>query len=266
MMMWLVYPLFGALAGVIAGLLGVGGGIVIVPLLVFVFALAGFPTEVTLHMALATSLGSIIFTSASSARAHHQRGAVRWPIVVALSPGILAGTFGGTFVAARLSTPFLRGFFACFLFFVALQLWLDLTPRPTRALPGTTGMVGTGSVIGMVSSLVGIGGGTLSVPFMIFCNVPLHQAIGTSAAVGLPIAVAGTLGYVLNGLHVTALPGPHLGYLYLPALVGIAAGSMLTAPLGARLAHRLPVRTLKRVFAVFLVAVASRMAWGLLAG
>lgn len=266
MMLWLLYPVFGAAAGILAGLLGVGGGIVIVPMLVFLFSAQGFPPQHIMQMALGTSLGSIVFTSISSFRAHHRRGAVRWPVVYRISPGILLGTFGGTWIAAWLSTPALKVFFVCFLYYVAFQMLANYKPKPTRELPGTAGMFAAGLVIGVVSSLVGIGGGSLSVPFLAWCNVPLHQAIGTSAAIGFPIAVAGTLGYIVNGWGVPSLPSGNLGFLHLPALAGIALFSMLTAPLGARLAHRLPVSRLKRIFAVFLILVATRMVWGLLSG
>ncbi len=260
----LLYPLSGAIAGLIAGLLGVGGGIVIVPILLFLFEAQGFPQAHVMQMALGTSLGSIVFTSVSSFRAHHRRAAVEWDVVKRMTPGILAGTFGGAWIAAMLSFRFLRVFFACFLCYVATQMLLDVRPRPARDLPGGVGMLGMGTVIGLVSSLVGIGGGSLSVPFMTWCNVPIRKAIGTSAAIGFPIAVAGTLGYLVNGIGVSDLPSWSLGYLNLPALAGIAAFSMLTAPLGARLAHALPVASLKRVFAAFLVVVAARMIWGML--
>jgi uncharacterized protein len=261
MVLWILYPVFGSIAGLIAGLLGVGGGVVIVPMLVFLFTAQGFPPEHIMQTALGTSLGSIMFTSVSSFRAHHKRGAVHWDIVKSITPGILIGTFAGTWVAARLSTAFLKGFFVCFLYYVGLQMLLNFKPKPTRQLPGPVGMSGVGGVIGGVSSLVGIGGGSLSVPFMAWCNVPVHHAIGTSAAIGFPIAVAGTLGYLVNGLGVANLPAWSLGYLDLPALAGIAVFSMLMAPLGARLAHKLPVLTLKRVFAAFIIIIATRMAW-----
>jgi uncharacterized membrane protein YfcA len=261
MIQWILYPVFGSIAGLIAGLLGVGGGVVIVPMLVFIFSAQGFPPEHIMQMALGTSLGSIMFTSVSSFRAHHKRGAVHWDIVKSITPGILIGTFAGSWVAARLSTTFLKGFFVCFLYYVGLQMLLNFKPKPTRQLPGPVGMSGVGGVIGGVSSLVGIGGGSLSVPFMSWCNVPVHHAIGTSAAIGFPIAVAGTLGYLVNGLGVAGLPAMSLGYLNLPALAGIAVFSMLMAPLGARVAHKLPVLTLKRVFAVFIIIIATRMVW-----
>jgi uncharacterized membrane protein YfcA len=261
---WILYPLFGAAAGVIAGLLGVGGGIVVVPVLVFLFTAQGFPPEFVMKMALGTSLASIMFTSISSFRAHHRRGAVHWDIVKAITPGILIGTFGGTYLAAALSGRFLTAFFCCFLYYVAIQMLLNFKPKPSRTLPGTAGMFGMGGFIGVVSSLVGIGGGTLSVPFMTWCNLPMHHAIGTSAAIGFPIAVAGAVGYIVNNLHGVGLPAYSLGYVYLPALVGIVCSSVFTAPLGAKLAHALPVDKLKRIFALFLYVVATKMAWSLL--
>ena len=259
----LAYLVFGAVAGVIAGLLGVGGGIVVVPALFWFFTAQGFSQEIIMQMALGTSLAAIMFTSISSFRAHHRRGAVLWPIVKAITPGILIGTFAGSCVAAKLPTGFLKGFFVCFLYYVAIQMLLNIKPKASRQIPGQAGMFGAGFGIGAVSSLVGIGGGTLSVPFMVWCNIAMHTAVGTSAAIGFPIALAGTVGYVVNGLGAANLPPLSFGYIYLPALVGVAAVSILTAPYGARLAHKLPVPTLKRFFALFVLAMATRMLWGM---
>lgn len=260
----LMYLVVGLIAGVLAGLLGVGGGVVIVPMLVFCFVKQGVQPDQIMHLALGTSLASIIFTSISSFMSHHRRGAVDWTIVKRIVPGILIGTFAGTFIASRLSTGFLKAFFCLFLYSVATQMLLNKKPKASRELPGTGPMFGVGSTIGVVSALVGIGGGSLSVPFMLWCNVPAHQAIGTSAAIGFPIAVAGALGYIVNNLHGAGLPAYSLGYVYLPALVAIFCASVCTAPLGVKLAHALPVDRLKRIFALFLYAVATRMAWGLL--
>ncbi len=254
-----IYLAVGAMAGVLAGLLGIGGGLVIVPMLVFCFTWQGVSQESIMHIALGTSMASIIFTAVSSFMAHHRRGAVRWVVVRRIVPGILVGTFLGTIVASRLSTGFLKGFFCLFLYYVAIQMLVDKKPRVSRDLLGNAGMFGVGNVIGVVSSLVGIGGGTLSVPFMMWCNIPVHHAIGTSAAIGFPIAIAGTAGYILNGWNVSTLPLHSIGYVYLPALVGIVAASVLTAPLGVRLAHSLPVARLKSVFAVLLLLVGTRM-------
>jgi uncharacterized membrane protein YfcA len=189
---------------------------------------------------------------------------VRWDVVRQITLGILVGTFSGTWLAAQLSTRALKIFFACFLYYVAATMLSNFKPKPTRMLPGLVGMNGVGVMIGVISSLVGIGGGALSIPFMMWCNVPVHHAIGTSAAIGFPIAVAGTAGYILNGLSTANLPAPHLGYLYIPALFGIAFFSFFTAPYGARLAHKTPVVTLKRIYAVFLIIIATRIIWGAL--
>jgi uncharacterized membrane protein YfcA len=256
---WLVYIALGGGAGVLAGLLGVGGGIVIVPALTLVFTAQQMPAPFILHLALGTSLASIVFTSMSSLRAHHGRGAVDWQVVRRVTPGILAGTLLGTWLAAQLSTVFLKGFFVAFLYWVALQMLLDIRPKASRQLPGARTLVGVGGVIGGVSSLVGIGGGSMSVPFLVYCNVSLHNAIGTSSALGFPIAVAGAIGYVANGLAVKSLPTGSLGFVHLPALVGIAGVSMLTAPFGAKLAHRLPVAHLKKGFAILLAVMGTKM-------
>lgn len=255
----LMYTLVGAVAGVLAGLLGIGGGLVIVPMLVFCFVRQGIPDAMIMHMALGTSLASIMFTAVSSFRAHHKRGAVHWDVVRKIVIGIFTGTFMGSWIAAQLSTRFLKGFFVVFLYYVAIQMLTNKKPKPSRQIPGHAAMFGVGNVIGVFSSLVGIGGGTLSVPFMIWCNMPVHHAIGTSAAIGFPIAVAGTIGYIVNGLKVADLPAWSLGYIYLPALLGIVVTSVLTAPLGVRLAHSLPVDRLKRVFALLLLVVGTRM-------
>lgn len=256
------YVLLGLAAGFVAGLLGVGGGLIIVPVLAWLLEAQGL-TQNAIHYALGTSLASILFTSVSSLRAHHARGAVEWNTVMRITPGILFGTFVGAALAARLSPLPLKIFFVAFLFYAAIQMWWNFKPTAHRQLPGMAGMFGAGGVIGAVSSWVGIGGGTLSVPFQLWCNVPLHRAIGTSAAIGLPIAAAGAAGYALNGPAGEGIPGS-LGYIHLTALACIALGSVATAPLGARAAHALPVGRLKRIFALFLFTLAIRMAWSLL--
>ncbi|MCG8619733.1 MAG: sulfite exporter TauE/SafE family protein [Desulfobacterales bacterium] len=255
----LVYLGVGAVAGVLAGLLGIGGGLVIVPMLTFVFTGQGLSHGIILHVALGTSLASILFTSLSSMRAHHKMGAVVWPVFFRITPGILAGTFFGTWIASMLSTNFLKGFFGVFLIYVATQMLMGIKPKPTRDVPGAAGIFTAGSIIGIFSSLVGIGGGTLSVPFLVWCNTKIHKAIGTSAAIGLPIAVAGTLGYVINGLGAEGLPPLSLGFVNLKVLAGIVAASVLTAPIGVRLAHSLPIDKLKRIFAVLLYVVGGKM-------
>ncbi len=254
----------GVVAGLLAGLLGVGGGIVIVPMLTFTFALQHLPQEHIQHLALGTSLATIIFTSISSLRAHHAKGAVNWPIVRQITPGILVGTFSGSWFAASLSGNFLKGFFILFTFFVAWQMLSDSAPKASRQVPGRAGLFGTGTFIGCISSLVGIGGGSMSVPFLVWCNLHARVAIGTSAAIGFPIALSGAIGYVANGLHAPGLPPNCLGYIYLPALAGIAVTSYLTAPFGAKLAHYLPVSKLKKGFAFLLIATGLKMLYGIL--
>lgn len=256
---YVAYLAVGAVVGVLAGLLGVGGGLVIVPMLMFCFAQLGLPPENMMHLALGTSLASIVFTSISSSLSHHRRGAVVWIAVRRITPGILAGTFAGAFLASLLSTTGLKAFFSVFLLYVAVQILVDKKPAPSRELPGIVGMSAGGALIGLVSSLVGIGGGSLSVPFLLWCNVTGHRAIGTSAAIGFPIALAGAAGYIVNGWQDRALPAGALGYVYLPALVGIVAASMMTAPWGAQMAHRISVKRLKRIFAVMLLVMGVRM-------
>ena len=256
---FLLYMGLGAFAGVLAGLLGIGGGLVIVPMLTFMFTSQGLPETHILHMALGTSLASILFTSVSSLRAHHSRGAVIWPVVLKITPGIMVGTFAGAWIASMLSTTFLKGFFAAFLYYVATQMLLGIKPKPSRQVPGQGGMFAAGGTIGAFSSLVGIGGGTLSVPFLVYCNTAMHAAIGTSAAIGFPIAIAGASGYLLNGLRVSGLPSGTLGFIHLTALFGIVIASVCTAPLGARLAHSLPVPKLKKIFACLLYILGTRM-------
>lgn len=257
---WLLaYLALGAFVGFFAGLLGVGGGGIMVPVLTTMFAAQGFPPAQMVHLALGTSMAAIVLTSVSSLRAHHAHGAVRWDIVKGITPGVLFGTFGGTFIAALAPTRPLAIFFGCFMAYVSLQMILNVKPKPSRALPGPVGLAGVGSGIGLVSALVAIGGGSLSVPFMTWCNVKMQNAIGTSAAIGLPIALAGGAGYLINGWSVEGLPAWSVGYIYLPALVAISAVSTFTAPLGARLAHRLPVATLKKVFAGVLILLSAKM-------
>jgi len=254
--------ILGAITGFCAGLLGVGGGMLMVPFLTLFYTAMQVSDSHIVHMAIATSMATILFTSLSSVRAHHKRGAVRWGIVLALAPGILVGgLIGGGKIFSVLKTGWLSLLFAVFVGFSALQMLRSRRPPAARRLPGTPGMVGVGSVIGLISSLVGAGGGFISVPFMTWCNVPIHNAVATSAALGFPIALASVVGYVWGGWDVGGLPAGSLGYVYLPALGIIAIASVLTAPLGARAAHNMDVNALRRVFAVLLACLASYMLW-----
>ncbi|MFZ4536038.1 sulfite exporter TauE/SafE family protein [Propionivibrio sp.] len=257
---WLAYSGLGLFAGFFAGMLGIGGGLVMVPLLTMMFAAqAGFPPGEVLHLALGTSIATILFTSLSSLRTHHQHGAVLWKVVIQITPGILFGTLLGTKFASYVPAKPLALFFTVFVCFVAMQMILNLKPKASRELPGSGGVFAVGTGIGAVSALVAIGGGSLTVPFLTWCNVRVQNAIGTSAAIGFPIAVGGSLGYIYNGWGHIDLPAWSLGFVYLPALLWLVPSSMLIAPLGARLAHRLPVATLKRIFACVLIALAAKM-------
>ncbi|MFC5497707.1 sulfite exporter TauE/SafE family protein [Caenimonas terrae] len=248
--------LLGLATGFLAGLLGIGGGMLMVPAVTFVLAAKGFPPEHIVKMAVATSLATICFTSISSVRAHHKRGAVLWPVVLRLTPGILLGAALGAQVAVAMPTRALSILFSVFITFAATQMLLNRKPEPTRTLPGTPGMVAVGGGIGVLSALVGAGGAFVSVPFMQWCNVRIHNAVATSAALGFPVALAGTASYVWAGRNLQNLPGS-LGYLYLPGLVLISLASMTMAPLGARTAHGMDIRPLKRVFALVLYCLAA---------
>ncbi len=249
---FLLYPLAGALVGVIAGLFGVGGGLVIVPLLVFIFHSQGMAPALMMHLAIGTSLATIMVTSLSSVRAHHRHGAVLWPVFRRLAPGIVAGTLLGAYIVDQLPNTTLRIIFGVFALLVAAQMGFGVKAAPHRRLPGWAGMSIAGAIIGKVSAIIGIGGGTLTVPFLAWCNVGMRQAVATSAACGLPIAVAGTIGFVIAGWNAAPLPAWSTGYIYWPAFAGIAAASAVFAPLGAKLAHTLPAEKLKRYFALLL--------------
>jgi len=256
---WLAYLAIGAMVGFLAGLLGIGGGMIMVPMLVFVFSAKGFPAQHMMHLALATSMATIIFTSLSSVRAHHKHGAVDWRVARAMAPGIVVGALAATLIAGFIPTRPLAVCFAIFMLYASLQMFFEVKPEPSRQLPGGVGLFGVGAGIGALSSVLAAGGAFLSIPFLARCNVPLKRALGTAAANGFPIAAAGTVGYVLNGQRVEGLPDGSIGFVYLPALALIVVASMPAAPLGAKLAHRMPVKRLRIVFALMLLAIAVRM-------
>jgi uncharacterized membrane protein YfcA len=252
--------LLGSITGFLAGLLGVGGGMMQVPFMTFLLSARGLPTALAVKMAIATSMATILFTSLSSVRAHHGRGAVRWDLVRTLAPGIVAGgLIGGAGIFAVVKGTALALSFALFVGFSATQMLLDRKPAPSRQMPGTAGSLAAGGVIGLVSGLVGAGGAFISVPIMTWCNVPLRNAVGTSAALGFPIALANTVGYVIGGWDVQGGPVGSLGYLWLPGLAVVASASVLTAPWGARTAHTIDRVKLKRFFALMLYALATYM-------
>lgn len=249
--------LLGVLTGFVAGLLGIGGAMIMVPFVTIVLTHRGFPPEYTVKMAVATSLATICFTSLSSMRAHHVRGAVRWNIVMLLAPGIIVGSALGAQLGAALPGKSLGVLFGVFVAVSATQMLIERKPHATRTLPGPAGMFGAGTLIGIVSAIVGAGGAFISVPFMTWCNVKIHDAVGTSAALGFPIAIAGTIGYAWAARDLPAMPPGTLGFVYIPALLAISAASVILAPLGARTAHRMDIRPLRRIFAFVLYALAA---------
>ncbi|TLX57962.1 sulfite exporter TauE/SafE family protein [Stutzerimonas nosocomialis] len=254
-MEFVLYLVLGGFAGVLAGLFGVGGGLIIVPVLVFSFSAHGFAPAVLTHLAVGTSLATIVFTSINSILAHHRKGAVRWPLVLWMSLGIVVGAALGSLTAAAIQGPMLQKIIGVFAIAMAIQMGLDFKPRGTRDVPGRPALSAAGVVIGWASAIFGIGGGSLTVPFLSWRSVPMQQAVATSAATGLPIAIAGALSFMVVGWQDPRLPSWSLGFVYLPAVVGIACTSMFFARIGANLAHRLSPRVLKRLFALLLLGV-----------
>jgi len=261
---WLLgYLAIGAGVGFLAGMLGIGGGALQIPLLVWLFEAQGLPRDHVVHLAVGTGMATILFTSLSSARAHAARGAVRWDIVKSMTPGILAGGLVGSLIASSIPRFVFAVLFVATVYAAGLNMLFERKPNPTRTLPGPAGVFAAGATISGVSAFAAVGGAFMSVPFMMWCNVPMIHAIGTAAAIGFPIAAAGTVGYVAGGWGAPGLPPWSFGYVYLPALVGVTIASMAVAPLGVMVAHRTPTRVLRKVFAVLFLVLATRMLIGL---
>lgn len=259
---WLVFPVLGAVAGVLAGLLGVGGGLVLVAALAWLLPRLGVPSQFAMQAALASSMASIVLTAAASARAHARRGAVLWPTVAWMVPALLVGGVLGSGIAVQIPGAVLRAGVAGYCLLAAAQLALSKTRTSTSDIvPRGWPMSVAGTAIGMVSALVGIGGGSMTVPLLVWRGVAPVRAVGTSSACGVAIGVGSALGYMLHrppgGLAEYAV-----GYVYLPAALGVAAASVFAAPFGTRLAHRISGPALKRVFALFLVGVAASLIVG----
>ncbi len=262
---WILsFLLLGSFVGFMAGLFGIGGGGIMVPVLTTLFIYQGVPIEKVVHLALGTSMASIIVTSLSSMRAHYAKDAILWPIVKVMAIGIILGTFVATFVVVNIPSIYLALFFSLFMAYVSIQMFLDKKPKPSRTLADNGGLFLAGSGIGAISALVSIGGGSLTVPYLLWQNVDIKKAIGTSAALGFPISVVGTLGYIINGWTITTGENYTFGFVYIPAVVLISATSFITAPYGARLAHKLPVKTLKKVFALLLILLSLKMLFSVL--
>ena len=265
-MEWYVgYLVLGAIAGFLAGMFGVGGGLVLVPVLIFLFDSQLFPAEHVMLLALGTSMAAILFTSLASLREHHRHRAVNWRVVRNITPGILIGTGIGASLAASIPTRGLAIFFALFVYFVAVQILIDIRPHAARQLPGAAGMTLAGTFTGCLSSMVSIGGGSIVVPFLVWCNVPLRNAIGTSAAIGFPVAIGGTVGYVFTGSSISGLQAHSVGFIYLPALLWISLASIITAPLSAKATHSLKTGMLRKLFALLLLVLATKLLFKVLA-
>jgi uncharacterized membrane protein YfcA len=254
------YLAIGGVVGFFAGLLGIGGGTIIVSSLALMFAAHGFPSQYVMHMAIGTSLAAIIAGSWASFRAHHRHGAVDWPVVKAMIPGLLAGVVAGAIVARFMDAAFLKVFFLGFMALIIFQLVFNVKPKASRPLPGPAGLNAMAFFIGVCSSWFGGGAAAVGVPFLTWCGMSIHRAIGTVAALGFPVAIAGAIGYAIAGLNVPEMPKWSVGFVYLPAFVGISLTSVLVAPWGARLAHKLKGPTLRRIFAVFLIVVGAKVA------
>jgi uncharacterized membrane protein YfcA len=256
--------LLGGVVGVMAGLLGIGGGGIMVPMLTSLFIYQGVSSEMVVHMALGTSMASMVVTALSSLRSHHVKRGVLWNVVKAMLPGILMGAFAAAFIASILSTVFLALFFAAFMLFVAIQMFLNKKPKSDKGLPSKAQLFLVGSGIGSISSLVSIGGGSLMVPYFLWRNIDIKQAIGSSAAVGFFISMAGTAGYLISGWQSTHEEAFVIGYIYWPAVLLISAVSFFTAPLGVKLAYRIPVANLKKIFGLLLFILSAKMLFSVL--
>lgn len=259
-LIWLLaYAAVGAFVGFLAGLLGIGGGMTLVPILAALFTAQALSPDHSVHLALGTAMASVVFTSSASVREHHRLGSVDWSIVRRLAPGMVAGSLLSTLASGFIAQRVLALAFAVIVYAGATQLLLGRKPKAARTMPGAAATFGIGGAIGVICGLVSAGGAFLTVPFMLFCGVPMHTAIGTAAAVGIPVAAIGTVGFIVSGLSADVLPPHALGFVLLPALAALVVGSVVTAPFGARAAHKLPVATLKRVFAGLLFILATRM-------
>ena len=263
-MEFLGYLVTGAAAGTLAGLFGVGGGLIIVPALVFAFTILGLPPEYITHLAVGTSLATIIPTSFSSTYTHHKNGNVFWPGVKLLAPGIMVGAWLGVAVAIQLSSAALQMVIGVGAIIIGLRIFLSKTGESGTqgALPAPPLMLSGGTLIGLVSAVFGIGGGSLTVPFLTRFGMGMKWAVGTSAACGVPIAIMGAIANIVLGDKVEGLPQLSTGLVYWPAFAGIVLMSVPFARVGAKLAHRLPAPALRRLFAFLLFTVGLKFILG----
>lgn len=255
----LLYVLFGGMVGIIAGVMGAGGAMLLVPILHFTLEKQGVEPTIIHHMAIATTMANILFTSTAATYSHHKRGAVPWDAMVWMVPGILVGSFAGSYATAYINAKPLTLAFACFLCYGSFQMLVSVKPKASRHLPGIPGRIAVGAFIGVLSGLLGIGGAAITMPILLVCGLPPIATIAAAGAFGFPIAVAGCLGFAITAWNNVHLPSHSLGFIYLPALVGLVPSSMLTAPLGVRLSHALPVKIVRRFMGVFMLVMAVRM-------
>ena len=245
--------------GFFSGLLGIGGGSAMVPLLAFIFAAKGFAPQYVVHLALGTCIAAILVTSTSSALSHHRHKAVNWRVLARLGPGVIVGAMAGAALARLLDARLLAIVFTVLIYYAATLMLIERRARPGHEATSSAGMWGTGGVIGLFSSLTATGGSAMVVAYLVRRDISVHEAIGTASAASFCLAFAGTIGYILSGATVPGLPSLSVGFIYLPALAWIAVTSVLLAPVGAAVAHRTPGRTLRRIFAVVLYALATGM-------
>lgn len=261
---WLLYLVLGGLVGFLAGLLGVGGGGVLVPILTIVFLAQGVDEAFVIHLALGTSMACMVFTTFSSALAHHAKNAVLWNVVRFMSPGIVCGAFLSTFIVTFLDAFLLSIIYVCIMVFVSVQMLKNKSLKPKKSLAGPVGLSAVGLMTGAISSMVAMGGGFITVAYLTLCNQDIKKAIGTSSAVALPVSIAGTLGYVFNGWSISGLSGSSIGFIDYWAVVLISITSFLTAPAGAKFAHILPADLLKKCFVLLTLALSLKMLWSLI--
>ena len=258
-----IYLLLGAFVGFMAGLLGVGGGGILVPLLASYFACQDWPADHVVHLALGTSMAAMIVSASASTRAHAAKGMVAWSAVKSMAPGIIVGALLTTQIASHFSSSYIAIFFAAFMALISLQMFVNWSPTPSNTPSTFTSLFFTGGGIGSVSALAAVGGGFLTVAYLTYKNTEMKKAVGTSAAIGLPIAVAGTLGYIVSGWSTTSRHSFTLGFVYLPAFVAISLASFITAPYGARLSQRLPNASLSRIFGIVTLALSAKMLYSI---
>ncbi|SNX29254.1 Uncharacterized membrane protein YfcA [Polynucleobacter meluiroseus] len=256
----LMLMLCGSISGFMAGLLGIGGGMILVPFMILVFNHLGFNQHVIVHMAIATGMATILFTTTSAILAHHKHGSIDWKLVASLSPGmVLGGLFGGSEIFEAINTSWLSLGFAIFIVYTSIQMIINKKPTAGRDLPGPVGLFSFGAFAGVLASLVGAGGAFITVPFMLWCNVKPHTAMASSSGLGFPIAAAATVGYMYGSWGNPNLPEGSLGFIYIPAVLCIVVVSVFTAPFGARMARKLNVGQLKRIFGIMLFLLAAFM-------